>query len=316
MILLVLALVGGTLTAFAVTQSLKLERSPLTAPRFDKRFSPVCRCEQSRARLAFRLRKPDRLDLALLDRDGRVVRALGQDRPYERGAVRLLWDGRDGAGLLVPDGPYRLRVHLDRSRRTVVIPNAVLVDSKPPKLEAVRLTRQLISPDGDGRRDALAVVYRSSEKAAPTLLVDGRVAVRGRMRASGRSRLFWHGRRDGAALMPGSHTLALALRDRAGNLRAPARIGAVRIRYLELVRSQGRTLQGGTLRFRVRADAASFTWQLLRQPQGGVVLSGSVRGRAVRVRLPEALVAGRYLLRATAAGHSDSATVLVERARP
>ena len=42
--LLVVSLLGGTAAAFAVTQGLKIEPSPILAPRIDKVFSPVCDC--------------------------------------------------------------------------------------------------------------------------------------------------------------------------------------------------------------------------------------------------------------------------------
>ena len=66
---LVVALLAATATAFALTEGLKLEPSPILGTRVDKVFSPVCRCESARARISFRLREADRLDIALVDSD-------------------------------------------------------------------------------------------------------------------------------------------------------------------------------------------------------------------------------------------------------
>ena len=75
-IALVVALLVGTAAAFAVTERLKLVRSPIAAPEIDRVFSPVCDCERDEAAIAFRLREADRVDLAIVDGDGDVVRTL------------------------------------------------------------------------------------------------------------------------------------------------------------------------------------------------------------------------------------------------
>src|SRR5687767_8400856 len=97
-IVLVLVLLGGTAAAFAVTEVLKLERSPITAPRFTKHFSPVCGCEKEEARLSLRLRKADTVDATIVDPGGNTVRTLLEDQRLRRGPVTLEWDGRDDAG--------------------------------------------------------------------------------------------------------------------------------------------------------------------------------------------------------------------------
>ena len=42
---------------------MKIEPSPILAPRIDKVFSPVCDCDSRVATIQFRLRKPDRVRL-------------------------------------------------------------------------------------------------------------------------------------------------------------------------------------------------------------------------------------------------------------
>ena len=74
--MLVLALLVATTAAFALTEALKLERSPVTAPRFDKLFSPTCACETSTERLALRLREPSTIDAVIVDDVCETVRTL------------------------------------------------------------------------------------------------------------------------------------------------------------------------------------------------------------------------------------------------
>ena len=64
--LLVLGLLGGTAAAFAVTEHLKLVRSPILSTQVDNKvFSPVCRCSTEKARIHFRLRQADRVTLSI-----------------------------------------------------------------------------------------------------------------------------------------------------------------------------------------------------------------------------------------------------------
>ena len=123
LIVLTLLLLAGTTLAFGVPQTLKLERSPVTGPRFDQIFSPTCRCRTHTAQLSFRLRRADRVDAVLVD-GKRGRRQDARERPTTAaGRVTFLWNGRDEAGQVVPDGRYRLRVHLRQSRRTILSPD-------------------------------------------------------------------------------------------------------------------------------------------------------------------------------------------------
>src|SRR5437899_2638675 len=119
--LLVVGLVAATATAFAVTEGLKLTRSPITSTQVAKIFSPVCRCLTRTASIAFRLRSADRVTVGI-ERDGKVVQTLVRDRPARKGWFRVRWDGRDTAGRPFPEGSYKPRVHLGRARRTIVLP--------------------------------------------------------------------------------------------------------------------------------------------------------------------------------------------------
>jgi hypothetical protein len=125
-IALVVGLLAATVTAFAVAERLKLTPSPIRSPRADRVVSPGARAE-----IRFRLRKPDRLTLALVDDRGRVVRTLVDARPADSGLQRLAWDGRDDAGAVAAGGTYRPRVHLARRRLTILLPNPIRVVASP-----------------------------------------------------------------------------------------------------------------------------------------------------------------------------------------
>lgn len=309
---LLLVLVGVTVGAFVVTERLKLERSPITAPRFPKEFSPTCDCPTETAKLRVRFRTSDRVDALVVDRTGGAVRTLASDRPVSRGDEVFEWDGRDEAGAVVPDGRYRLQLHLEESRRTFLIPTTVRVDTKAPRVRVLAAAGTTISPDGDGVNDRVRIRYRAGSKARPTLTANGEPVVRGRARPSGRSALQWNGRIDGEPAPPGEYLLELRVRDLAGNESEPVEAATVRVRYVELAADSYVAPVGGLLRFRAVTDAFPFTWALIRA-DGSVVKAGRSTANAVAVRLPKDLPPGTYALLVSRSGFADEAAVLVAR---
>jgi hypothetical protein len=313
---LVFALLAGTTAAFAVTEALKLEPSPITRPRLDRVFSPTCACPQSTARLALRLREADTIDAVIVDAGGAPVRTLATDSAEVAGRLVFRWNGEDDAGTIVPDGPYRLRVHLDDERRTIVIPNVVRVDTEPPTAELVGLSPRTLSPDGDGRGDQARIELRLSERARPLVLVDGEVAAGGRMRSGGRAALVWRGTANGRPLPAGRYVVALQAQDRAGNVSTPSAGVVVRVRYVELAAEVVRARRGGVLRFGVLTDAQEFAWTLFRRARARrPLLEGTAETADVALRLPPRIRAGRYVLRVAAIGHADEAAVVVRPRR-
>jgi hypothetical protein len=217
---LVVALLVGTTAAFAVTEALKLERSPITRPRFDEIFSPTCRCATRTAQLSIKLRKGETIDAVVVDEDGEPVRALAENSHYEPGRIVFRWNGKDDAGHLVPDGSYRLRMHFDAERRTIVIPNVVTVDTKAPSIQLLSVTPTELSA-APGQETA-QLVFRVSESARPLLLLDGALALRGKLRQPGTHTLLWTpAAPDGRALKRGRYVLTLQAQDPAGNLSLP-----------------------------------------------------------------------------------------------
>jgi hypothetical protein len=230
---LVAALLVATGLSFLFVESLKLEPSPIRGTRVTKVFSPVCRCETSKARISFRVGKPDAATVSIVDAAGRDVRDLTFVQPVTTRPVAFLWNGRDNDGALVRDGFYRPRVRLDLLEKTFVLPNPILVDTRPPRVTVVSVQPRVISPDGDRRSDRVDVAFRVDQRAQASLLVDGVQRVLGRPgRVAGQLR--WYGTVDGRPVAAGSFGLAVSAVDVAGNRSRPVQAGSVRIRYVEL----------------------------------------------------------------------------------
>jgi FlgD Ig-like domain len=215
--LLAVALLVGSVAAFTWTEKVKLDRSPIGAPRFQRQLSPSCGCRHASAHLSFLLRRTDRLNVAVVDENERLVRTLAADVERRRGRVKLEWDGRDSAGRIVADADYRLRVRLERTGQEIVIPVTVKVDTQPPDVQLLGLSATTLSPGDSG----ITLRYDATEYGTPILLVDRRVAVRGAGQDAGPSALTWEGTRRSRRVRAGTHELALVVVDRAGNRSEP-----------------------------------------------------------------------------------------------
>ena len=301
--LLVVALLGGTAAAFAVTQGLKIEPSPILAPRIDKVFSPVCDCDTHVALIQFRLRKPDRIRLQIV-RGNTVVRTLVPGRRLRRGTVTYTWNGRDDHGRFVPQGIYKPRVHLADQHRTIDLPNDMQVDTTAPRIKLVSVEPRLFSPDGDRHGDRVVLSYRTSEPAHAILSVDGRRVIFTRRQLE-RSSLAWNGRVGGEVLAPGLHRLQVSAQDRAGNVSAAGKPVDVVIRYITL--SRARIVAKAGTRFGVRVSADTrFRWRL--GARSGTAKRGVLVLRAPRKR-------GGAPLVVSVGAHSARALVIVEPRR-
>jgi hypothetical protein len=299
--LIVLALLGATAAAFAVTERLKLERSPITGTRVDRVFSPVCECARDVAVISFVLRKAGTVTVQLLDSDGRRVRSLVRDREEQRGRLSYTWDGRDDVDEIVEDGVYRPRVLLEEHGRTIVLPNPIRVDTRDPRVRLLRVFPQVFSPDGDGRRDRLVARYEIDEAARAMMLVNGRRRVLGKFRST-EGQLVWFGRVGGRSVRPGTYEIRVRAFDRAGNRGIARRTVPVVVRYVELVRERIEVVAGRRFSVRVLTDALRYRWIFA----GDV---GTRRRRNLVLRAPE--TPGEYRVIATVRGRADSADVVV-----
>jgi len=220
--ILALLLIVATATAFAVTQRLKLEPSPISKTQVSDIFSPVCRCATKTANIEFSLRRADHLRIAVRTGSGEVTVAAGS---FPRGDVRVRWDGRDASGELVPDGIYYPLVELQRAGRTIDLPNPIRVDTIRPSIRLRSLRPRIFRPG----TESLTVTYTVSEHAHALLFVDGSRRV---FTASKRLRylLHWSGKVHGRAIRPGRHKLKLVAEDLAGNRSVPTPVVVVRVR--------------------------------------------------------------------------------------
>ena len=57
--------------------------------------------------------------------------------------------------MIFPDGVYKPVVKLERSHRTLVLPNPIRLDTKPPVITVRKTPHAIISPDGDGHNDVV-----------------------------------------------------------------------------------------------------------------------------------------------------------------
>ncbi len=304
--LLVVVLLGGTAAAFAVTQGLKIEPSPILAPRIAKVFSPTCDCPTRVAVIQFKLRKPDRVRLEIVDGNGNVVRTLVAGERLRRGKVSYTWNGRDDAGSFVAQGDYKPRVHLTDQHRTIDLPNDMRVDTTAPRVLSLsapgkRALPLTISPDGDGRADRITLLYKLSERGHAILFVDGKRQIFTRGQKPEGS-IGWNGKVDGKVAPRGPHVITVAAQDIAGNV-GPAASARVEVRYVELARpvihAKART------RFGVRVSAdGPYQWRFA----GG---SGIGKPGLLVLRAPKK--AKSYPLLVTLGSHADRAIVVVEK---
>lgn len=304
--MLVAALLVATVVAFAVTEKLKLTKSPITGTLVDKVFSPVCDCSTDTATISFRLRRADRVDADIVLGGGTVVRELVRARSEPAGRVTLFWDGRDESGAIVPERDYLPRIRLERQRRTITLPNPIRVDVTPPVIEQYSVRPRVISPDGDGRRDAAIAEYRLSERAQVALYVGGRRQVLKRG-TQAKGRLRWSGTIDGEPALAGPYALTVGAVDAAGNPAARSEPALVVVRYVALGRRRITVAPGGTLAVLVVSDASTVRWRLGER-------SGTARPGTLRVRAPA--TPGRYGLVVRANGRAARALVVVAEPAP
>ncbi|MDP8911266.1 MAG: hypothetical protein M3M94_04295 [Actinomycetota bacterium] len=309
---LVLGLLGGTAAAFAVTEGLKLERSPVTGPRIDNRiFSPLCDCpfrvrgrqyDTSVTHISVRMLVSEFAAISIQDAEGNVVRTL-ERRRFRKGRTTLEWDGRDDGGRLVPEGTYKPRIEFAGQHRTIVLPNPIRIDTTPPRVSIVEVSPRLISPNRDGRGEVVYVRYRVNEPARPDLLAPGGVRVHARF-ARPTGVLQWFGRVAGRGLRHGTYRLALVARDLAGNVSRRTPPVFVRVRYIELSPQRVRVRPGGRARVHISTDAVPVEWRLGRR-------SGRTRSRVLSVRAPSD--PGRYPLVVSIKDRTARALVVVAR---
>lgn len=300
-----LGLLVATAAAFAVTEGLKLVKSPVTRTHVSKIFSPVCGCDKRSAEIRFSLRRGDTLTLDVLDDRGREVKRLVDGVFAHRGFNTFAWNGRRDSGAIAADGSYQPRIRLAVQHRTIVLPNRIVLDTQPPRVLEAKASRTTISPDGDGQSDSVRIAYRLSGPAKAILFLRGRRVVGPTRFAPMSGSLTWYGKVHGSAVPQGLYRLRLGAVDLAGNVTGPlhGKLVPVRIRYIALARHAIAGVKAGT-RFGVGVDtdAAAYDWRLGSR-------HGVSNSTLLIVRAPAK--PGRYRLVVSEHGHVDRAIVVV-----
>lgn len=304
---IVLALLCATAVAFVTTQRQKLEPSPVGRIEIDRMLSPVCGCDKRAAMIRIGLMRTDTVTLELVSSAGDSVRTLVDRQRYPAGReVKVLWNGRDEVGNVVPDGSYRPRLTLESGARSFVLRNPIVLDTRAPKITVTRVSTKVFSPDSDGRNDRVVVRYRLDGPAHGVLRVDGKRWEYTKFKPLEGS-LTWNGkRRQGRALPAGVHRLVAAAVDEAGNVGKAEQDIFVTIRYIELTRTTIPVLAQTRFGVGVTTDASSFRWRFAGRT--GVGKPGLLVLRAPR--------AGRYLLFVEANNHGARARVVVRPRQP
>jgi hypothetical protein len=299
----VLALLMATALAFVVTESAKLEKSPIMGTKVTPLFSPSGVTTKT-ADVIFRLRKTERIEAWIEDSKGNRVRDLQSPRTFKRGTrLDLVWDGFTDGGVLVPDGVYMPVVKLLRSHRTIVLPSEIRLDTKPPVITVRHPQYPILSPDGDGRHDSFTTSYRISEHGNAILAVrEKQVEFTKCCKQAGE--LHWNGKLGlpPRPVRPGRYLLTVAARDEAGNQSKAFPFAIAQVRYITLARDRVVVRPGGKFALRVSADTPSVRWTLHGR-------SGTQRTGTLRFTAPKSV--GVYRLYVTAGTHAAKCTVVV-----
>jgi len=300
----IVGLLIATAAAFAITERLKLTKSPITGTHVSKTFSPSCGCARVRANISVKLRRSDTVDVTIDDGGRRPVRTLVAGSPVPRGRTVFHWDGKTDVGTRAPDGVYRVEIHLEAQHRTILLPNEIRLDTTPPEVVAAYSPHPQFSPDGDHRADSVSIRYALSKEAHVRVYLGDHLLIRGRSHKA-EGAVVWSGTVNGRLLPPGTYTLAIGAVDLAGNSTPLARRGHVRVelRYITLANHRLTGIAaGGRFDIGVSTDAKSYTWRL--GARTGIASGPDLKLRAPRTR-------GTYRLTVTERGHSDHAVVIV-----
>jgi FlgD Ig-like domain len=307
-----LGLLVATAAAFAITEHLKLIKSPLSAAlvselrgrevsRGHVLIGPRCNCSTSTAVLRVKLRHSGPVTVTILDSSDHRVRTIASHVRVQAKTKKLfVWDGRTDAGHVAPDGVYHPSVQLPR--RTFNFTNEITLDTKRPKVfSATVVKRKPVLFAGTGR--TVAIRYAFSEPAHAVVYLGGRQIIVGRVTKK-HNKVKWAGTLGGRPLPAGRYVLAIGARDLAGNETPAAERMHVTVvvRYVQLSPKQLTVRGGSRVAVHVKTAAKRYTWRLGQR-------HGSHRGKVLHLRAPT--TPGTYRLVVTENGHATTAVVRV-----
>jgi hypothetical protein len=113
-------LLVGTVAAFGAVQHLKRTGTIFDRLEVNRKFSPNADGFKDEAMISFRLTRPDRGDVEILDGGDQVVGTLAEDMPLRSYFIHeFSWNGLTAEGEPLPPGLYRIRVRLEEQERTI-----------------------------------------------------------------------------------------------------------------------------------------------------------------------------------------------------
>lgn len=298
-----LGLLVLTAAAFAITEHLKLEKSPVSIWKISPVLSPVCKmpCQTRKAIVGIKLRHTGRVTVVIVDANGHKVATIAPDVLVRAHSRRPFpWDGLTDSGRRAPDGVYYPWIKLPR--RTFRLVNKIVLDTVPPQVRSATGLKPVLLA-GPGR--SVAIRYAFSEKAHAVVYLDGRRIIVGR-KIRPQAKIKWNGTLDHRPVPAGTYVLSVGGRDLAGNeTSAPDRKNVtVVVRYVELTPQRITVRSGGRIRVQVKTAARRYRWRLGNR-------HGERRGRVLRLRAPS--TRGTYRLVVGEPGRSATAVVRVRK---
>jgi hypothetical protein len=314
------ALVAATLGAFFVTQRLKQSARLVQTLSITRDYSPRIHFRRAAIRLKL-TRRADDVTVSILNPGGDVVRRLVSNRHYARGVpIQLLWNGRDDARRIVPDGIYRVRVGLRNQGRSVTLLAEIRVDGTPPR-PVVRVEKPqgasgpLILPLPGGRPVRFTVT-NTPVVGTPTFRVyrtdvPKPLAVASLTAGPGATAGTWDGQvvaqAGGPAPPPGIYAIVARVADRAGNVGYsfplgprrkgdPASAAGVTVRYVTGQAPLTSVRAGQPIPVFVDARRARYSWALRRLGAPRTVARGGGQGPLLRPKVPAGTPSGVYVL--------------------
>ena len=292
-------LLVATAAAFAITERLKLTKSPITGTKIVRGY--VSPHAHTTAAVRIRFRRADRVTATILDSHGHDMDTLAYRLPVRRGYRTFAWNGLTDVRRVPGDGIYRLEIHFTNQHRTILLPNPIVLDTRPPAVLDAGAVRPVFSPDGDHQSDTVTIHYKLNEDAHVLVFLDGQRIIRGRSSLP-KNKVSWNGTVDGRLLPPGTYTLVVSALDLAGNRAAEVQQVSVQLRYIALGAPRVRARGAAVVRIGVSTDAKRYRWSLAGR-------TGTSSARVLRVRAPRS--AGTYTLTVSEHGHSARAVVVV-----
>lgn len=305
-----LGLLVLTAAAFAITEHLKLIKSPIFGTKVTnlvqvptKLFSPVCKCPNRGAQLHFTLRHRDKVTVTIVDAGGHEVATIASNESLGPHAPQhFTWFGRTADRSLAPDGVYHPWVHLAHARRTFRFTNKITLDTKPPKVVSATVGNSTLF-GGGGR--TVAIHYTFNEPAHPVVYLGDRKIIVGRhIKQGSKAKVVWAGTENGSPLPAGRYTLSVGAQDLAGNETPAADRKQVEVvlRYVQLSPTRVAVRSGKRFTVFVKTRARRYTWRLGRQ-------HGSHRSTILHLRAPT--TPGTYRLVVGEDGQSSTTVVRV-----